>query len=84
MVSYGAPVLQGAMFPVRLITGEGSPIVGLQGVWMYAKRTILIWHYYVCWQIVRSQQRNWQRWERGGLCLDCSVCTANCGFGKGW
>ena len=63
MVSYGAPVLPGAMFLLSYYR-EKIPIVGLPGCVMYAKRTILIWHCPVCWQMMRSQQRNWQRWER--------------------
>lgn len=42
MVTYGAPVLPGAMFLLSY-TDDGRPVCGLPGCVMYAKRTILIW-----------------------------------------
>ena len=39
IVSYGAPVLPGAMF-LLAYSGDNRPIVGLPGCVMYAKRTI--------------------------------------------
>ena len=39
IVTYGAPVLPGAMFLVSYL--DGVPVCGLPGCVMYAKRTIL-------------------------------------------
>ena len=39
IISYGAPVLPGAMFLIAYLP-DGRPIVGLPGCVMYARRTI--------------------------------------------
>ena len=83
IVSYGAPVLPGAMFLVSY-TADGRPICGLPGCVMYAKRTIfdLVLPYLVT---DTSVTREWLAGlGNGGLCLNCPVCHfPNCGFGKG-
>lgn len=44
IVSYGAPVLLGAMFLLAYYN-DTLPVLGLPGCVMYAKRTILIWFF---------------------------------------
>ena len=44
IVSYGAPVLPGAMFLLAYYN-DTLPVLGLPGCVMYAKRTILIWFF---------------------------------------
>lgn len=82
VVTYGAPVLPGAMF-LLAYTGEDIPIMGLPGCVMYAKRTIF--------DLVLPRMIAGEKLERedfavlgeGGLCLSCPTCTfPNCGFGK--
>ena len=83
IVSYGAPVLPGAMFLVSYAP-DGRPICGLPGCVMYAKRTIfdLVLPYLVTDTPVT---REWLAGlGNGGMCLNCPVCHfPNCGFGKG-
>ena len=83
IVSYGAPVLPGAMFLVSY-SEDGRPICGLPGCVMYAKRTIfdLVLPYLVTDTPVTKE---WLAGlGNGGLCLNCPVCHfPNCGFGKG-
>ena len=83
IVTYGAPVLPGAMFLVSY-SQDGRPICGLPGCVMYAKRTIfdLVLPYLVTDTPVTKE---WLAGlGNGGLCLNCPVCHfPNCGFGKG-
>ena len=83
IVSYGAPVLPGAMFLVSY-SPDGRPVCGLPGCVMYAKRTIfdLVLPYLVTDTPITKQ---WLAGlGSGGLCLNCPVCHfPNCGFGKG-
>ena len=82
VVSYGAPVLPGAMFMLGY-TGDGRPVVGLPGCVMYARRTIfdLILPRLMADDPVTAEEL--AGLGHGGLCLDCQVCTfPNCGFGK--
>lgn len=82
LVSYGAPVLPGAMFLLAYGT-DGRPVVGLPGCVMYAGRTIfdLILPRLVA--DVPVTEENIIGLGQGGLCLNCKVCTfPNCGFGK--
>ena len=83
MVTYGAPVLPGAMFLLSY-TDDGRPVCGLPGCVMYAKRTIfdLVLPYLAAGVPVTREQI--AAYGEGGLCLNCKVCTwPNCGFGKG-
>jgi len=81
VVSYGAPVLPGAMF---MLAYKGDvPIVGLPGCVMFAKRTIfdLILPRLMADDPVTREEID--ALGEGGLCLSCDVCTfPNCGFGK--
>ena len=92
IVSYGAPVLPGAMFLLAYYETEGNgetpsrtvPIMGLPGCVMYAKRTIFD---LILPRIMADDEVTGEELAalgQGGLCLDCETCTfPNCGFGKG-
>ena len=83
IISYGAPVLPGAMFLVSY-TADGRPICGLPGCVMYARRTIfdLLLPYLVTDTPVTKEKL--AGLGHGGFCLNCPVCHfPNCGFGKG-
>lgn len=81
LITYGAPVLPGAMFLLAYI-GE-VPILGLPGCVMYTKTT--------AFDLVAPRLMTGERLTRhdivklgsGGLCLDCPVCIyPRCSFGK--
>jgi molybdenum cofactor synthesis domain-containing protein len=81
LITYGAPVLPGAMFLLAYI-GD-VPIMGLPGCVMYSKTT--------AFDLVAPRLLTGERLSRldivklghGGLCLDCPVCTyPSCSFGK--
>ena len=81
VVTYGAPVLPGAMF--MLAYAGKVPVVGLPGCVMYARRTIfdLVLPRLAAGE--RLQAEDFTGMGEGGLCLNCEVCTyPNCGFGK--
>lgn len=83
IVSYGAPVLPGAMFLLSYYGENDIPIVGLPGCVMYAKRTVfdLVLPRLIAGDLVEKEDLD--RLGEGGLCLNCDVCTyPNCGFGK--
>lgn len=83
IVTYGAPVLPGAMFLLGYFDG-GIPVMGLPGCVMYARRTIfdLILPRVMTGEILEKE--DFTRLGQGGLCLMCDECTfPNCGFGKG-
>ena len=82
IISYGAPVLPGAMFLLSYYNGR-IPVVGLPGCVMYARRTIfdLILPRLMADDPVTADEL--AALGQGGLCLNCEVCTfPNCGFGK--
>ncbi len=83
IVSYGAPVLPGAMF-LLAYTNSGVPIVGLPGCVMYAKRTIfdlVLPHLMANLPITPAHLA---ALGNGGLCLNCAHCIfPNCAFGAG-
>ncbi len=84
IVTYGAPVLPGAMFLLAYEKEQQRPIMGLPGCVMYAKRTIFD---LVLPRILASDKLTAEDFSllgEGGLCLSCDHCTfPNCGFGKG-
>ena len=89
IVSYGAPVLPGAMFLLayydRMAQGKNrrTVIMGLPGCVMYAKRTIfdLVLPRVMADDEVTADEL--AALGMGGLCLNCPTCTfPNCGFGK--
>lgn len=85
IVSYGAPVLPGAMFLLSYYGENKVPVLGLPGCVMYAKRTIFdlaLPRVLACDEITAAELASL---GEGGLCLNCAVCTyPACGFGKGW
>jgi len=85
VISYGAPVLPGAMFALAYYNYNGKtvPILGLPGCVMYAKRTIfdLVLPRVLAGDIITKADI--ARLGEGGLCRNCEVCVfPNCGFGK--
>ena len=85
IVTYGAPVLPGAMLLVAYLerNGRSIPVLGLPGCVMYAKRTVfdLILPRVMADDEIKAEEI--ARLGEGGLCLNCPVCTfPNCGFGK--
>ena len=83
VVSYGAPVLPGAMFLMAYLP-DGRPVCGLPGCVMYAKRTI----FDLVLPRLLADVPVTAEWltglGHGGLCLNCPACRfPNCGFGKG-
>lgn len=83
VISYGAPVLPGAMFLVAY-TEDNRPVCGLPGCVMYARRTVLD----LALPRLLAGEPITQEWlaglGNGGLCLNCAECHfPNCGFGKG-
>lgn len=85
IITYGAPVLPGAMLLLAYYNknGKSIPILGLPGCVMYAKRTVfdLILPRVMADDPVTAEEI--AAYGEGGLCLNCSVCTfPNCGFGK--
>ena len=83
IVSYGAPVLPGAMFLVAYLP-DGRPVCGLPGCVMYAKRTV----FDLVLPRLLADEPVTAEWLAGlgigGLCLNCPECHfPNCGFGKG-
>ena len=90
IVSYGAPVLPGAMFLLAYYQAKerDNPrtvaIMGLPGCVMYAKRTIFDLALPRVMADDKITSEELADLGQGGLCLDCPVCTfPNCGFGKG-
>jgi len=83
VVSYGAPVLPGAMFMLAYMD-DGRPVCGLPGCVMYSKRTVfdLVLPFLLADVPVTA---DWLAGlGNGGLCLDCRECRfPNCAFGKG-
>lgn len=85
MVTYGAPVLPGAMMLVAYLPTESGeiPVLGLPGCVMYAKRTVFDLVLPRVAAGVEIKREDLVRMGEGGLCLNCPVCTwPNCGFGK--
>lgn len=83
IVSYGAPVLPGAMFLVAY-TDDGRPICGLPGCVMYSQRTV----FDLALPRLLADVPITAEWlaglGHGGFCLNCPVCHfPNCEFGKG-
>lgn len=82
LISYGAPVLPGAMFLLAYYE-DRIPILGLPGCVMYSERTIFD---LVLPRIFADDPISAEELAElgyGGLCLKCPECTfPNCGFGK--
>ena len=84
-MTYGAPVLPGAMFLLSYLQTEGNRTVtvcGLPGCVMYAKRTIFDLMLPRILADDRITADEIALLGEGGLCLGCSTCIwPNCGFG---
>lgn len=83
VVTYGAPVLPGAMFMLAY-TDDGKAVCGLPGCVMYSKRTI----FDLVLPRLLADVPVTPEWlsglGHGGFCLSCPECHfPNCGFGKG-
>lgn len=85
IITYGAPVLPGAMLLLSYIQKDDRkiPVLGLPGCVMYAKRTVfdlILPRVMADDPIMRKEIA---AYGEGGLCLNCDRCTfPNCGFGK--
>ncbi len=82
IVTYGAPVLPGAMFLLGYL--DGIPVVGLPGCVMYHASSIFELVVPRLLAGERLSRTDIKKLGHGGLCRNCQVCTyPNCGFGKG-
>ena len=82
IVTYGAPVLPGAMFLMGYYE-DGTPVMGLPGCVMYAKATIFDLVLPRIAAGVRLTRADFISYGEGGLCLGCDKCTyPDCSFGK--
>ncbi len=82
IVTYGAPVLPGAMFLLGYY-GDGMPIMGLPGCVMYAKATIFDLVLPRIAAGIKLTRRDFTTMGEGGLCLGCDSCHYPiCPFGK--
>ncbi len=82
IISYGMPVLPGAMFLLSYFENK-IPIVGLPGCVMYGKRTIfdLLLPRLMADDFISKTEL--VKLGHGGLCLGCAVCHfPNCSFGN--
>lgn len=81
IVTYGAPVLPGAMF--LLAYYKNIPILGVPSCAMYSKRTIFD---LVLPRILADEKLSFKdiaRFGNGGMCLNCEICSfPHCSFGK--
>lgn len=81
IVTYGAPVLPGAMFLLGYF--DDMPIMGLPGCVMYAKATIFDMVLPRVAAGVKLTKQDFVEMGEGGLCLGCDSCHfPNCGYGK--
>ena len=82
VISYGAPVLPGAMFCLAYFE-DGTPILGLPGCVMYAKSTIFDLMLPRVAAKIPVTRRDITSLGHGGLCLGCAECRyPACSFGK--
>ena len=82
IVTYGAPVLPGAMFLLGYLE-DGRPIMGLPGCVMYAAATIFDLMLPRIAAGVRLEKKDFVMLGEGGLCLGCKTCHYPiCPFGK--
>lgn len=82
IVTYGAPVLPGAMFLLGYFS-DGTPICGLPGCVMYAGATIFDLVLPRIAAGVELTRADFAVMGEGGLCLGCKPCHwPDCPFGK--
>jgi molybdopterin biosynthesis enzyme len=85
IITYGAPVLPGAMFLLSYYESGGKkiPILGLPGCVMYAATTIFDIVLPRLAAGIEVTRKDIRHLGAGGLCQNCQVCHyPNCGFGK--
>ena len=83
IISYGAPVLPGAMFLLGYFE-DGTPVMGLPGCVMYAKATVFDLILPRVAANVPVTKADLAALGHGGLCLGCKPCHyPDCAFGKG-
>ncbi|MGI6732119.1 MAG: molybdopterin-binding protein [Anaerovoracaceae bacterium] len=83
IVTYGAPVLPGAMFMLAYI--GNIPVVGLPGCVMYSRVSIfdLIVPRLLAGEV--PTRGDIKKLAHGGLCMNCEECTyPKCGYGKAY
>jgi molybdenum cofactor synthesis domain-containing protein len=82
MISYGVPVLPGAMF--LLAYKDQVPILGVPACAMYSKRTVLD---LMLPRILANDKIEYEElaaYGHGGFCMECDECRfPDCSFGKG-
>lgn len=81
IVSYGAPVLPGAMFMLAYI--DGIPVIGLPGCVMYHRASIfdIVVPRLLAGETVSKSDID--KMGHGGFCLSCKDCRfPRCNFGK--
>ena len=82
IVTYGAPVLPGAMLLVGYYD-DGTPVLGLPGCVMYAKATIFDLVLPRIAAGIELCKHDFVAFGEGGLCLGCKPCTfPHCSFGR--
>lgn len=82
VVTYGAPVLPGAMILLGYFEDD-TPILGLPGCVMYAKATVFDLVMPRIAAGIRLHKADFVAYGEGGLCLGCPECTyPHCPFGK--
>ena len=82
IITYGAPVLPGAMFLLGYYE-DGRPVLGLPGCVMYAAATIFDLVLPRIAAGVRLCKQDFVVLGEGGLCLGCKPCTyPHCTFGR--
>lgn len=82
IVTYGAPVLPGAMILLGYYE-DGTPVLGLPGCVMYAAATIFDLVLPRIAAGVPLEKRDFVVLGEGGLCLGCKPCHyPNCPFGR--
>ena len=83
VVTYGAPLLPGAMFLLSYFD-DGTPLLGLPGCVMYARASVFD---VVLPRLLAREpitKADLVCLGNGGLCLNCETCRyPNCGFGAG-
>ena len=82
IVTYGAPVLPGAMLLVGYFD-DGTPVLGLPGCVMNAKATIFDLLLPRIAAGIEITKHDIVAYGEGGLCLGCKPCTfPHCAFGR--
>jgi molybdenum cofactor synthesis domain-containing protein len=83
IVTYGAPVLPGAMFLLAYFD-DGTPVMGLPGCVMYSKATVFDLILPRVAAGIKVTKKDIIKLGNGGLCLGCAQCRyPECSFGKG-